>query len=355
MKVLFVSPKYPSVGGISTWMNIVINNNFFHNNLYDIVDTSIISKRRSVFDEVGVSLEEFKRTFLIFLNLMLKIIYFRPKIIHINSSVSKFGILRDLLCVFIAKTFRIIVVTHYHGNPLLLKKNHILFLSLLKLLSQNSDLNIFLDITHLSLFNEIIKRKSIILPNFIDDNLFHKMSFNRQFKNSKPIALYVGAITKQKGIFELIQIAKSNPDILFRVIGETMNDLSRFNDYPDNFKLYGLLKRSEVIYYMFDSDIFVFPSHSEGFPFVVLEALRCGLPIISTKVGCLHSVLNNKGSYLCEVSNVDQFNHYINILKSNTNRRREMSEYNTLYSHNFVYSNVMKRLCSLYQKLLSNV
>ena len=354
MKILFVSPKYPSVGGISTWMNIVIENNFFKNFLYDIVDTSITSQKRSVFDDVFISIEELKRAFLIFVRLLHKIIFFKPSLIHLNSSVSKYGILRDLICVLIAKIFCLKVVTHYHGNPLLFKKDNIVTLFILKFLCNISDFNIFLDFKHISLFDKLIKRKSTILSNFIDDRSFYKLSFNRQFNNSNLTALYVGAVTKQKGIFELIKIAQCNPDIQFIVIGEVMSDLVGYNNFPNNFIMHGLLQRSRVLKYMYCSDFFIFPSHTEGFPFVILEALRCGLPIISTKVGCLPTVLNNKGSFLCDVSNVDQFNNYIKILRTNINIRREMSEYNTFYSHNFTYSNVMKRLCFLYQNLVSN-
>ena len=172
------------------------------------------------------------------------------------------------------KVFGLKVVSHYHGNPINLKGRTSIPVVVFRMLCERSDINVFLCTSHLSIVRKKLRRKAVVLPNFIDDHSFQKLSDKREFNSSNLKGIYVGAVTEQKGIFELIQIAKDNLDITFQIIGKIMSDLSGYNDHPSNFKMYGSLDRTEVLKYMTDSDFLIFPSHTEGFPFVVLEALR---------------------------------------------------------------------------------
>jgi glycosyltransferase involved in cell wall biosynthesis len=55
---------------------------------------------------------------------------------------------------------------------------------------------------------------------------------------------------------------------------------------------------------MDNNDILVFPSYSEGFPNVIVEALSQGMPIITTDVGGISdSALHNQNAYIVPVRN----------------------------------------------------
>ena len=63
---------------------------------------------------------------------------------------------------------------------------------------------------------------------------------------------------------------------------------------PNNVKFLGNKKHEEIIYYLDQADVFVFPSYSEGFSLALLEAMSRGLPIIVTDVGNNKELLENK-------------------------------------------------------------
>jgi glycosyltransferase involved in cell wall biosynthesis len=68
---------------------------------------------------------------------------------------------------------------------------------------------------------------------------------------------------------------------------------------------HGQLDQASVLRMLQRADLFCFPTRSEGFPKVVLEALACGLPVITTRVSALPKLIGNgSGLLLNEASPV---------------------------------------------------
>lgn len=117
--------------------------------------------------------------------------------------------------------------------------------------------------------------------------------------------LLVGAIANlyaTKGIKYLIeaahicQLSIVNCPLLFIVIGEgpersKLEALIKKYNLGDKFFLVGRIPNASQ--YLKAFDIFVLPSVKEGFPWVLLEAMAAEVPIIATRVGAVHEVIED--------------------------------------------------------------
>lgn len=110
-------------------------------------------------------------------------------------------------------------------------------------------------------------------------------SVPEEFTADRPMrALFVGSAAVYKGIpalLEAIDLLAGTP-IVLRLVGEVAATIPpRFLDHPA-IQWVGPVSRSEVMSYYRESDVLVFPSHSDGFGMVQVEAQGWRLPIIAS-------------------------------------------------------------------------
>jgi glycosyltransferase involved in cell wall biosynthesis len=70
---------------------------------------------------------------------------------------------------------------------------------------------------------------------------------------------------------------------------------------------HGNVPHDEVLMRLWNSHIFVFPTASEeGFPKVVLEAMACGLPVVTTAISVLPKLIGNRNGIIIDSSDASQ-------------------------------------------------
>jgi glycosyltransferase involved in cell wall biosynthesis len=102
------------------------------------------------------------------------------------------------------------------------------------------------------------------------------------------------------------------------------------------------------------ADVFLFPSHGEGMPNAVLEAMASGLPVVGRAVGGLRDFFEDgRMGYLTDSRNAGVLADLIERVLDDYDARRAMAAYNRRFARErFAADRVVARLESHYQELL---
>ncbi len=129
--------------------------------------------------------------------------------------------------------------------------------------------------------------------------------------DSNPIILAVGRLVKAKDyptLLEAFSLVCKQINAKLLILGEgeereKIIDLAKKLSVGDNIKLLGFQKNPYK--YMSKSSVFVLSSIQEGFPTVILEAMACGAPVVSTNCnsGPNEIIDNNKNGILVPIKN----------------------------------------------------
>jgi alpha-maltose-1-phosphate synthase len=127
----------------------------------------------------------------------------------------------------------------------------------------------------------IPRERVVVNPYGVDLERFHVR--DRDF--DRPLRfLFVGSIGARKGVPLLAEawrkLAPAGAE-LWMVGSASPTTLQKLPLLP-RMKVFGAVPQAELAALMQQCDVFVFPSYFEGFGLVLLEAMACGLPVITT-------------------------------------------------------------------------
>lgn len=145
----------------------------------------------------------------------------------------------------------------------------------------------------------------------ISNSLSFECSMNINESREK-IILAVGRYNKVKGYDMLIRafeiFSKTNQDYILRIVGDgpernNLQELATKLNLQEKIQLSGM--SNNVIDEYMKADFFALSSLVEGFPMVLLEAMECGLPIVTFDLPCVHEILNDQCGYIVEYMNIE--------------------------------------------------
>jgi len=202
-----------------------------------------------------------------------------------------------------------------------------------------------------------------VLINGYDSKKFYSIEKNVTRKllgieSDKKIFLTIGNLEIVKGHEYLIKafnlIVNEFPDIYLFVIGSgrlyaKTKDLIESLGLEKNISLLGFIRHEEVNEWINACDVFVLPSLDEGSPTVMFEALGCGKPIISTKVGGVPEIITSSNyGLLVEKGNIEGL---ANALKKSLGKSWDYTEIQR-FGKQFAIKNTVNKLIRLYKELL---
>ena len=225
------------------------------------------------------------------------------------------------------------MVTTLHGTDITLVGNHPFYKPAVTFSINKSDfvtsVSQSLKEDTLKLFN--IKNEIQVIPNFIELDKIKKEDKSPcqrsvMANDEERIITHISNFRKVKRIPDIIaifnKIQKEIPAKLMMVgegpEKEKAEQLCRELGIQDKVIFFG--NSNEIDTILCQTDLFLLPSKTESFGLVALEAMACGVPVISSNAGGLPEV-NKDGfsGYLSEVGDVDSMaNNALKILKNQT-------------------------------------
>ncbi|MEX0769236.1 MAG: WecB/TagA/CpsF family glycosyltransferase [Balneolaceae bacterium] len=139
----------------------------------------------------------------------------------------------------------------------------------------------------------------VVKPNFVKDPgeaYFHENPMSRS--NDSPRFLYVGRISSEKGIEDLVDTWMDR-DIGYELriagVGPEKDRLQKRTSDNNRIQWLGYLKRKEILKEMSAATALIFPSRwYEGYPMTLIEALSTGCPVLTTNIGSQAEIIEHE-------------------------------------------------------------
>lgn len=340
VKVLFLVQLPPPVHGASLMNTFIktsalINNHFStkHINISAANELSDIGKlrKRKIFNFLGM-----------YFNVLKELVVNRPNLVYLTISPTGAAFYKDAIFAQMVKLFKVKIVYHLHGQGIYKvinsSKNKY---RIYKYVFKSADIII---LSKMLLFDIIkvrdVSKNVFILPNGIPKSVitFPERNHNGSLKEVRILYLsnYIpakGALLTLKAFHSILK--QSNKPVSFELFGgisnqayfDSIKDYVRENKLEAHVSINSGIYGEEKIRKMETCDIFLFPSRFECFPLSIIEAMMCGLCIVSTAVGAIPElVLENNCGLLSKPEDLEELTSILSMIVENDDLREKYSK-----------------------------
>ena len=198
----------------------------------------------------------------------------------------------------------------------------------------------------------------------LNENVLHEIKERVNFSSDNKYLLCIGRLVKDKGIVELVhvftQLQKSNESLKLILVGEYEAALdplpaATLHEIETNPSIIHINWSNQVEYFMHIAGFFVFPSHREGFPNVLLQAGAMELPIICSKItGNTDIVTDKETGLIFESGNEAQMLQLLQYALANLQHMQSMAkQLQQQIKENYRQENIWQNLLQAYKTLVN--
>lgn len=213
-----------------------------------------------------------------------------------------------------------------------------------------------------------------LIPNGVDTNRFNPInlgqkSFLREklkLPQNARIAIFTGRLVSYKGLPLLLKVWKEirckHENILLLLAGTGGLDIHNCEaELREYVKSAGLEK--EVVFlgavqnvpdYLQAADLFVFPTENDAFPSSIVEAMACTLPVVTTPVGAIKTIVTHRETgLLVQPGNFEQLFEALDVMLSDKAFASRLGEAGCrMVQERYSAGSIMRKYLSLFEKTL---
>ena len=203
----------------------------------------------------------------------------------------------------------------------------------------------------------IDEKKIKVIYNFIDVN-----KYNLE-KKDNGYGLYLGRLSKEKGILNLIEAFSKLQDKKLYLAGdgperERIEKIIKERKLEENIKLLGYLSQDEVKKYIKNARFIVVPSiWYENCPYSILETQAIGKPVIGASIGGIPELVKDKENGLTyNYYSIDELETKMKLLFENKKLAEKYGKNAKEYAQKFYNKeNYYNRIIKIYEEALKGV
>lgn len=300
-----------------------------------------------------------------------KVINLRPALIHLNPSLKFKSFFRDGLFAWQAKKMGYPLLVFWHGWDMdFERKVSGKFRGFFQATFGRADGFIVLA----SEFQRKLLEWGVVVPVYrettnVEESLLSGIDAHDKWADSLQLSkikiLFLARLDRAKGVFETVQAIKYLVDKKFPVCLTIAGDGSIRNELEGYVRSLSLteqqvhfagdIRGKEKVRAFAEHHIYCLPSHSEGLPISVLEAMAFGMPVLTRPVGGLVDIFEDgKMGAFVHSKNSEEIAECLEKMIINKERMAEIGRFNAEYAKkHFMASVVAKRLLHIYQQTIA--
>lgn len=201
-------------------------------------------------------------------------------------------------------------------------------------------------------FYPFIKEKDIsVAYSATDEKFFHVHPHGPVAV--KPFALTVSSLDPRKNFARLIEAFKDIKDCSLYIVGSQNRVFAQKNSMTatdDTIHFLGRVSDEELVRLYNQATCFIFPSIYEGFGLPIIEAMKCGCPVLASDIPVFREVCGESAIYFNPYQADDIKNAIEQFLKGNDTLRSTIIAKGYENSKRFSWENTAKSVIQLVQK-----
>lgn len=142
-----------------------------------------------------------------------------------------------------------------------------------------------------------------VVPNYVETELFRPMP---ELRREPGRVLFIGRLDEQKNVAALIEAVGGLPHVTLTIVGDGLLRASleaAARHLGARVTFLGTRPHGELPVLLNQASVFVLPSHYEGNPKALVEAMSCGLPVVGADApGIREIVVHGQTGVLCGTS-----------------------------------------------------